>query len=68
MPAALAGPTPAAPTDTDPSVHPRRWAAATCDHRWTVLPVTHDVREGVALADEVVTPAGPGTVDPVGVG
>ncbi|MBO3088094.1 ABC transporter ATP-binding protein [Cellulomonas dongxiuzhuiae] len=36
-------------------LHLQRWLAATwAAHRWTVVMVTHDVREAVTLADEVV--------------
>jgi len=36
-------------------LHLQRWLATTwAAHRWTVVMVTHDVREAVTLADEVV--------------
>ncbi|UZN02719.1 ABC transporter ATP-binding protein [Cellulomonas sp. S1-8] len=40
-------------------LHLQRWLAATwAAHRWTVVMVTHDVREAVTLADEVVRLSG----------
>ncbi len=45
-------------------LHLQRWLATTwAAHRWTVVMVTHDVREAVTLADEVVRLTGqPATV------
>lgn len=40
-------------------LHLQRWLAATwAEHRWTVVMVTHDVREAVTLADDVVRLSG----------
>ncbi|ADG75899.1 ABC transporter related protein [Cellulomonas flavigena DSM 20109] len=40
-------------------LHLQRWLASTwAEHRWTVVMVTHDVREAVTLADEVVRLSG----------
>ena len=40
-------------------LHLQRWLATTwAEHRWTVVMVTHDVREAVTLADEVVRLSG----------
>ena len=40
-------------------LHLQRWLATTwAEHRWTVVMVTHDVREAVTLADQVVRLSG----------